>query len=161
MESVPPAAGGIATRSLADVSAPSTALSMPAATGDLPPAVMDEGSLAPGAETNKSKPAVSPSLETSRPQVREAPSLGGQNVAFAAAMKARQRGDDSLAVQLLEDFIAHYPASPLAQDAHVERFRAMLQTGDVAAASRGARRYLALYPNGFARDEARELVLRQ
>jgi hypothetical protein len=86
--------------------------------------------------------------------------LGGQNSAFAAAMRARKEGDDARAARILDDFIAHYPESPLAEDAHVERFRALVHIGDRDRESQAARRYLALYPNGFARDEARELALK-
>jgi len=85
--------------------------------------------------------------------------LGDQNVLFAEATLARKRGDQTRAVRILDDFIRLYPASPLAQDAHVETFRALAQMGDRAGAAREARRYLTLYRDGFARDEARELAL--
>jgi hypothetical protein len=39
----------------------------------------------------------------------------------------------------------------------VERFRALLHLGKTEEARRAAARYLANYPNGFARDEARAL----
>ena len=61
--------------------------------------------------------------------------------------------------QRIKSIIRLYPASPLAQDAHVETFRALAQMGDRAGAAREARRYLTLYRDGFARDEARELAL--
>jgi len=85
--------------------------------------------------------------------------LGDQNVLFAEATLARKRGDQTRTVRILDDFIRLYPASPLAQDAHVETFRALAQMGDRAGAAREARRYLTLYRDGFARDEARELAL--
>jgi hypothetical protein len=85
--------------------------------------------------------------------------LGEQNVLFAEAKRARTRGDQIGAVRILNDLIRRYPASPLSQDAHVETFRALAQMGDRAGAAHEAARYLALYQDGFAREEARELSL--
>jgi hypothetical protein len=56
--------------------------------------------------------------------------------------------------------VTRYPASPLAQEAHVERFRALERMGRHSAAVSAARLYLVAYPNGFARDEAKAIVLR-
>ncbi len=85
--------------------------------------------------------------------------LAEQNRLFADAMTARDHADDRQAIQMLEGFIRQYPAGPLAEDAHVELFRAFLHEGDRGAAARVARQYLALYGDGFARDEARALAL--
>jgi hypothetical protein len=85
--------------------------------------------------------------------------LAQQNRIFAQAMTVRVRGNGAEAIEMLEAFIQRYPASPLTQDAHVELFRGFVQMGDRAAAARAARRYLALYGDGFARDEARALAL--
>jgi hypothetical protein len=85
--------------------------------------------------------------------------LANQNRLFSEAMNARDRGDRSGAIGLLDDFIQRYPAAPLAQDAYVERFRVLAEMGKHAAATRAARSYLALYPNGFAGEEARRLAL--
>lgn len=85
--------------------------------------------------------------------------LARQNRVFAQAMTARERGNGAEAIEMLEGFIQRYPASPLTQDAHVELFRAFVQMGDRAGAARAARRYLSLYGDGFARDEARALAL--
>jgi ferric-dicitrate binding protein FerR (iron transport regulator) len=85
--------------------------------------------------------------------------LANQNRLFSEAMSARDHGDSSGAIGLLEDFIQRYPGAPLAQDAYVERFRVLAEMGKHAAAARAARSYLALYPNGFAGVEARQLAL--
>ncbi|MDP9000385.1 MAG: FecR family protein [Myxococcota bacterium] len=85
--------------------------------------------------------------------------LANQNRVFSEAMNLRDQGDRSAEVRLLSDFIRRYPASPLVEDAYIERFRALAQIGDHAAAARAARAYLALYQQGFARDEAREIAL--
>jgi len=86
------------------------------------------------------------------------PELAMQNRVFADAMNARARGDLGGAVRLLDDFLVRYPASVLAEDAHVERFRALAGMGDHRGAARAARAYLAAYGGGFARDEARRLA---
>jgi hypothetical protein len=85
--------------------------------------------------------------------------LANQNRLFASAMNARERGDSLAAVRLLDDFVRRYPASPLAPDAYVERFRTLAQIGDRQGAARAARSYLSMYASGFARDEARALAL--
>jgi hypothetical protein len=85
--------------------------------------------------------------------------LAEQNRLFAEAMTARERGNETSSVQTLEAFVRLYPACPLAEDAHVELFRTFVQMRDRATAARLARQYLALYGDGFARDEARALAL--
>jgi hypothetical protein len=84
--------------------------------------------------------------------------LANQNRLFAEAMTARRRGEASEALRALDDFLRRYPQSPLAQDAHVERFRTLAETGDRLAAAGAARAYLLLYPRGFAREEATALA---
>jgi hypothetical protein len=95
--------------------------------------------------------------QAAEPAPRSDTELATQNRLFAEAMDAREH-DPARAARLLEDFIRRYPASPLTQDAYVERFRTLAQQGDRAAASRAARAYLTLYRGGFARDEARALA---
>jgi hypothetical protein len=85
--------------------------------------------------------------------------LSEQNALFAQAKLAGKRGDQTRAVRILEDFVRRYPSSLLAQDAQVEMFRSLAQMGDRAGAAREAQRYLTLYPDGFARDEASDLAL--
>ena len=75
-----------------------------------------------------------------------------------AAMSARRTGDDAGAIRILTDLLTRHPTSPLAQNATVERFRALKRLGDEQAASQTARRYLKDYPVGMASDEARRLA---
>jgi hypothetical protein len=49
----------------------------------------------------------------------------------------------------------------VAPEAHVQRFRALERSGDTAAAAREARTYLALYPEGSAREEAKRVAVEQ
>ena len=90
----------------------------------------------------------------------ESASLAEQNRLMGLALAARQRGDDALAVRHLDELLARHSRSPLAESARVERLRALRRLGRNADAVREARRYLAEYGQGFARDEARDAVLR-
>jgi hypothetical protein len=120
---------------------------------DLPLSKRDVGRhpSGPAPVAREARPASKPAMETM--------DLANQNTLFAQAKQARAQGDDSRAISLLSDLVRLYPASPLAEDAHVERFRALAQIGDHAGAAREARRYLTLYRDGFARDEARSTAL--
>jgi hypothetical protein len=104
-------------------------------------------------------PAVKTAGGTKLPDVSSASSLSEQNKLFQAAMDARRRGDNARALALLNQLLARYPGSPLEQDARVERFRALKRLGRGDQATRAARRYLAEHPEGFARDEARQMAL--
>ena len=76
-------------------------------------------------------------------------------------MQARRDGEEARAVALLGQLLADFPGTPLAQEARVERFRALRGLGQREAAAREARRYLADYPRGFATEEARGLALQR
>jgi lipoprotein-anchoring transpeptidase ErfK/SrfK len=86
--------------------------------------------------------------------------LGEENALFQSAADARKRGDDAAVVDRMGQLLGRHPASLLSGEARVERMRALARMGRTDAAAREARRYLAQFPEGFARDEARQLVLR-
>jgi hypothetical protein len=85
--------------------------------------------------------------------------LAQQNGLMQTALAARSNGDHAQAVRLLDELLRRHPSSPLIESARVERFRSLRRLGRHAEASREARRYLASYARGFARDEARRLIL--
>jgi hypothetical protein len=93
------------------------------------------------------------------PTQSDASTLKDENRLYRAALDARNAGGDELAVRLLSQLLQQYPTSPLAQEAKVERFRALRRLGRAKEASEAARRYLAEYGDGFARKEARETAL--
>lgn len=128
----------------------------PAATVHTAPAGSAKG-VAPASSAKSVAPAGSASPASS--VVAQHSTLAEQNRIYQAAMDARRRGDDHGALALLDRLLASYPGSPLEQDARVERFRALERLGEKNAAARAARRYLAEYPNGFAREEARRVAL--
>lgn len=136
-------------------SAPAAA--SPEASGGSVPGVDVKAAPAPVLGVAATMPAAG-SLRRPAPSALQT-ALAEQNRLFSEAMTACERGDGAGAAQMLESFIRRYPASPLTEDAHVELFRGLAQMRDRAGAARAARRYLALYGDGFARDEARELAL--
>jgi hypothetical protein len=87
--------------------------------------------------------------------------LGDENRLLASAIAAAKSGNYGDAVDTLDDLLRRYPTSPVAPEAHVQRFRILEQSGNVAAAAREARTYLALYPEGSAREEAKRLAVEQ
>jgi hypothetical protein len=110
-------------------------------------------------------PAASVVATVSQPPSAGAPApslveteLAAQNRLYARAMEARRSGATTEALRALEEFVRLYPHAPLAQDARVEHFRTLAELRDRDAAARAAREYLTLYPNGFARDEARAVA---
>jgi len=82
--------------------------------------------------------------------------LAEENRQFQEALDARNRGDDAHAAELFSRLVSHYPGY---EEAEVELFRTQKRLGQSAAAAAEARRYLALHPQGFAREEARLLAL--
>jgi ferric-dicitrate binding protein FerR (iron transport regulator) len=135
------------------------ALETPAPTSSLP-ASMATPTHAEGAP--KAVAAVGPSApksETSPAPVAESSTLAQENDLYAAASRAAREGNDALAINDLNNLLSRYPNSPLVQNARVDRFRALNRSGRGAEAVAQARRYLADYPNGFARDEAKAIVL--
>ena len=113
----------------------------------------------PPAPSSSAVPAVSgPSAPA--PSNRPVSSLAEQNALMQAALAARRAGDNATAVAKIDELLAKYPATPHGEEAHVERFRALDRMGSHSAAVAEARLYLAAYPNGFARDEAKSIVLR-
>ena len=107
----------------------------------------------------KAAPSVKSAGAIEAPHAVAVSSLAEQNRLFQAAMGARQSGDDRRALALLDQLISRYPGSPLEQDARVERFRTLKRLGRGDDATQAARRYLAEHPDGFARDEARQMAL--
>jgi hypothetical protein len=111
-------------------------------------------SAAPSVAAGVPAPSIAPSKSALAPS-----ELSGQNDLFDAATTARRRGDAAGAIAGYDRFLAKYPASPLAENARVERMR-LLATSDHARAVTAADDYLAHHPNGFAKQEALALAPR-
>ena len=59
--------------------------------------------------------------------------LAEQNRIYQGALEARRRGDDARTLAMLDDLLARYPRSPLAQEARVERLRCLARLGQSGA----------------------------
>jgi hypothetical protein len=89
----------------------------------------------------------------------EPSTLREENRMFQLALEARNRGDDRAAVDLFGALLSKFPAAKLAEEARIERMRALSRLGDASKAAAEARRYLARHATGFAREEARSTAL--
>ena len=83
--------------------------------------------------------------------------LEAQNDLFASAVRAKRHGEVARALTLFERFIDTYPDAALLESALAQQMR-LLAGRDPARAVAIATRYLARFPDGFARGEARSLV---
>jgi hypothetical protein len=82
--------------------------------------------------------------------------LREQNDCIARAFAAKRRGATREAIEGFETFVARYPASPLVENALVQRMQ-LLHGLDPGRAVKAAEQYLSRYPRGFARGEARTI----
>src|SRR6187551_3514672 len=80
------------------------------------------------------------------------------NDLFAAGVALRRQGDSEGALRSHQALIVRFPASPLAENALVERMRILSRARD-ARARHEAELYLSRYPRGFAANEARTLTV--
>ena len=86
--------------------------------------------------------------------------LAEENRLYEAALAARNAGDDRRAADGFSQLLARYPRTVLREQSLAERFRALDRAGQVSLAVAAARRYLAAYPDGFARADAERIVKR-
>jgi hypothetical protein len=86
--------------------------------------------------------------------------LAEENRLYESALAARNAGDDRRAAEAFGQLLGRYPRSVLREQSLAERFRALDRAGQVSAAVASARRYLAAYPEGFARADAERIVKR-
>jgi len=118
---------------------------------------------ASGAPTHAeaSRPVADQSADHASPvrsAAEHASELAKQNDLFAEGVALRRQGDVAGALRAYQSLIAHFPASPLAENAIAQRMRLLSSTHDPRARSE-AERYIARYPRGFALKEAKRLVV--
>ncbi len=95
------------------------------------------------------------------PSARESRELAEQNGHFARAMTLRNQGQTQGALDELMHLLSSHPASPLRQEARVERLRILRGLGRTQEAASEASHYLSDFPDGYAAQEARELLEEQ
>jgi outer membrane protein assembly factor BamD (BamD/ComL family) len=86
--------------------------------------------------------------------------LAEENRLYEVALAARNAGDDRRAAEAFGQLLARYPRSVLGEQSLAERFRALDRAGQVSLSVAAARRYLAAYPEGFAKADAERIVKR-
>jgi hypothetical protein len=91
----------------------------PAPTASLEPAI-------PGSRANDS---ASREARLTAPAPSPQPSLVDQNRLFQAFLDARNQGDDAAAIRALDELLARFPDTPLADQARLARFRALQRLG--------------------------------
>jgi hypothetical protein len=95
------------------------------------------------------------------PSARESRELAEQNGHFATAMTLKNQGQAQGALDELNHLLSMHPASPLRQEARVERLRILRGLGRTHEATSEASHYLRDFPDGYAAQEARELLEEQ
>jgi hypothetical protein len=83
--------------------------------------------------------------------------LAAKNDLFSSALAAKRRGDLRTALSGFDAYLAQYPGGELAENAAAQRM-GILARLEPARATTAARDYLARWPKGFAREEARSLT---
>jgi len=109
------------------------------------------------AETVSQKPAP-PSLPAQSAAPGGDSTLALENRLFSEAVTASHSGNTEAALRGFEQLLRAYPRSPLAQSAMVRRLRILAAAERLPEARAEARRYLSLYPTGFAKQEAEALL---
>jgi hypothetical protein len=84
--------------------------------------------------------------------------LALENRLFSEAVTESHSGNTDAALRGFERLVREYPRSPLAQSAMVRRLRILAAAERIPEARAEARRYLAAYPTGFAKQEAEALL---
>jgi hypothetical protein len=83
--------------------------------------------------------------------------LAAKNDLFSSALAAKRRGDLRTALSGFDAYLSQYPGGELAENAAAQRM-GILARLEPARATTAARDYLARWPKGFAREEARSLT---
>jgi hypothetical protein len=99
-----------------------------------------------------------PRRNVSAARVVESGTLREENRLFQSALTARNAGDAAGAADAFGTLLSRYPRSVLREQALAEQFRALDRAGRSSVAAVAARRYLAGYPNGFARADAERIA---
>jgi hypothetical protein len=125
---------------------------------------------APAAEPEKAARASSPGKLASlgraaantrgprAPRPADSGTLREENTLYEAGLAARNRGDHAGAADAFAQLLTRFPRSILRESALAGQFRALERVGRSSAATVAARRYLASYPNGFARADAERIA---
>ena len=98
-----------------------------------------------------------PTVQTLPAPSHQTAGLSLANDLFAAAVRAKREHRTDEALRLFARLLEVAPDGPLAEGATAQKMK-LLATRDPEAGRRAAADYLARYPDGFARDDARRLA---
>jgi hypothetical protein len=104
------------------------------------------------------RPRSAPRSAGSSLRAKDSGTLAEENRLFESALSARNAGDNSAAAEQFRVLLSRYPGSILAEQALAGQFRSLERAGRTSTAVVAARRYLAKYPQGFARADAERLT---
>jgi ferric-dicitrate binding protein FerR (iron transport regulator) len=107
-----------------------------------------------GVTAVKRSPAKAHPASSAKPVASDAESAG----AFEEGMAMMERGDYGAAARRLEAFSSSSPADDRAEDAAFLVILALQRAGRPAEAAAAARRYLATYPSGYRRAQAKAIA---
>ncbi len=107
--------------------------------------------------------ATGPTAEPQRavPSAAQQGTLDDENKLYGAALDARNRGDNAAAARLSNELLTRFPRSMLAEGASGTRLEALERMGRQADARAEAKRYLARFPRGPAREKAERVLADQ
>ncbi len=103
-------------------------------------------------------PSVTPSSLPSPARPTRADTLADQIAAMDAIRSALASGSGGRALRLVDDYERRFPRGAFVEEAEALRVEAIAKSGDRAAASRAADRFLAAHPNSPHAARVRALV---
>jgi len=99
-----------------------------------------------------------PGARVARARPLDSGTLREENALYEAGLANRNGGDYAGAADAFAQLLTRYPRSVLRESALAGQFRALERAGRSSAATVAARRYVASYPNGFARADAERIA---
>jgi outer membrane lipoprotein YfiO/FecR-like protein len=139
-----------------------TTAARPPAVAPAPPSEEGKVASAPGRTSSAARAAIGRTSSGTRPapapRAADSGTLEQENDLYQAGLTARARGDHAGAADTFAQLLSRYPRSVLREQALASQFRALERAGRSSSATVAARRYLASYPNGFARADAERVA---
>lgn len=146
---------GCAAASAAKANA--TAPTAPTAPTVLPAGTVTAATSLPSVTIADARPTTSAATPPRASATATRDGLAAKNDLFSSALAAKRRGDLRTALSGFDAYLAQYPGGELAENAAAQRM-GILARLEPARAATAARDYLARWPKGFAREDARSLT---
>jgi ferric-dicitrate binding protein FerR (iron transport regulator) len=122
-------------------------------------AVLEAGARWSSGSRAAATPSATPPAQRALPSTSaQQGTLAEENHLFRAALDARNRGDNGTAAELFGELLRRFPRSVVGEEASLGRLRALGRLGRSQEARSEAKRYLARFPSGHAREEAERVI---